>query len=82
MAADRHSLAVWILQRDSILTLFRAHAEAKDDKDRLPHLSSEFQVTVTERSVSLEEVVEAARAGKILEAFGTGTAAVLCPIKR
>jgi len=64
------------------LTLFRAHAEAKTDSDRLPYLSSNFHLTVSERPISLEELVQAAQEGKILEAFGTGTAAVLCPVKR
>ncbi len=35
---------------------------------------------VSERKLSLEEVVEAAKNGKLDEAFGTGTAAVISPI--
>ena len=35
---------------------------------------------VTERKISIEEVAEAARDGRLLEAFGTGTAAVISPI--
>lgn len=35
---------------------------------------------VTERRISIEEVFEAAQAGKLNEAFGTGTAAVISPI--
>ena len=35
---------------------------------------------VTERRVSIEEVFEAAENGKLDEAFGTGTAAVISPI--
>lgn len=64
------------------MTLFRAHADAKTDSDRLPHLSPDFRLTVSERPISLEELVQASQEGKILEAFGTGTAAVLCPVKR
>ncbi|MCL2107557.1 MAG: branched-chain amino acid aminotransferase [Oscillospiraceae bacterium] len=37
-------------------------------------------VKVTERALSLEELLEASRAGKLAEAFGTGTAAVISPI--
>jgi branched-chain amino acid aminotransferase len=48
----------------------------------LPHLSPDFRLTVSERPISLEELVQASQEGKILEAFGTGTAAVLCPVKR
>ena len=36
--------------------------------------------TVTERRVSVEELYAAHRAGKLDEAFGTGTAAVISPI--
>lgn len=35
---------------------------------------------VTERRLALDEVVEGARSGKLEEAFGTGTAAVISPI--
>ena len=33
-----------------------------------------------ERKLSLDEVIEAYKAGKLNEAFGTGTAAVISPI--
>ena len=36
--------------------------------------------TVNERPLELAEVVEAARSGKLLESFGTGTAAVISPV--
>ncbi len=36
--------------------------------------------TVTERKISIQEVVEAAKNGTLNEAFGTGTAAVISPI--
>ncbi len=35
---------------------------------------------VTERKLAIDEVVEAAKSGKLEEAFGTGTAAVISPI--
>ena len=35
---------------------------------------------VSERSLSIEEVIEAARNGDLKEAFGTGTAAVISPV--
>lgn len=37
-------------------------------------------LTVTERKLSIDEVAEAAKNGKLEEAFGTGTAAVISPI--
>ncbi len=36
---------------------------------------------VEERKISIDEVVQAYKAGKIAEVFGTGTAAVIAPIK-
>ena len=35
---------------------------------------------MTERKLAIDEVVEAAKSGKLEEAFGTGTAAVISPI--
>ena len=37
-------------------------------------------IPVEERRISIDEVVEAQKAGKLQEAFGTGTAAVISPI--
>jgi branched-chain amino acid aminotransferase len=37
-------------------------------------------MNVSERKLSIEEVYEAQAAGKLDEAFGTGTAAVISPI--
>ena len=35
---------------------------------------------VEERDLSIDELMDAARSGKLTEAFGTGTAAVISPI--
>ena len=43
-------------------------------------LLKNFGYTVEERKLSLDEVVEAHKAGKLNEAFGTGTAAVVSPM--
>jgi len=40
----------------------------------------EFEVN--EREVTMPEIVEAAKEGRLLEAFGTGTAAVVAPVKQ
>jgi branched-chain amino acid aminotransferase len=37
-------------------------------------------MTVTERRISIQEIADVAAAGKLEEAFGTGTAAVISPI--
>lgn len=51
--------------RDSILTLAREWKEFK----------------VTERRISINEVVKASQEGRIIEAFGAGTAVIVCPIE-
>ncbi|WP_409299695.1 branched-chain amino acid aminotransferase [Peribacillus sp. SCS-155] len=43
-------------------------------------LLQHWNVTVTERRISMDEIKEAYKAGKLEEAFGTGTAAVISPI--
>ena len=43
-------------------------------------LMRSWGMQVTERKLSIEEVYEAAQNGKLDEAFGTGTAAVISPI--
>lgn len=37
-------------------------------------------LTVTERKISIDEVVEASRSGRLKESFGSGTAAVISPV--
>lgn len=39
-----------------------------------------WDLPITERKISIEEIVEAHQAGRLEEAFGTGTAAVISPI--
>ncbi|MCZ8523926.1 MULTISPECIES: branched-chain amino acid aminotransferase [Paenibacillus] len=43
-------------------------------------LLREWNVPVEERALSIDELFEASRSGKLTEAFGTGTAAVISPI--
>ncbi len=43
-------------------------------------LLSSWGIKVTERRITLDEVLEANREGRLNEAFGTGTAAVISPI--
>ncbi len=44
------------------------------------HLLKHWGVKVTERKLSAQELFDAQAAGKLVEAFGTGTAAVISPI--
>ncbi|KAJ7169634.1 branched chain amino acid aminotransferase [Mycena filopes] len=63
--------------RDSVLTLAREHASGKN---KLANLSD--KLVVSERSVTMKEVKEAAAAGRLVEMFGAGTAAVISPVDR
>ncbi|KAJ7357115.1 aminotransferase [Mycena albidolilacea] len=62
--------------RDSVLTLAREHVSGK----RLPNLTEKLKVS--ERRVTMKEVKEAAAAGRLVEMFGAGTAAVISPVNR
>lgn len=56
--------------RDSVLTLAREHAS---NKNRLANLAD--KLIVSERSVTMKEVKEAAASGRLVEMFGAGTRA-------
>lgn len=43
-------------------------------------LAKEWGMKVSERNISIDEVVEAHKNGKVKEVFGTGTAAVISPV--
>ncbi len=49
-------------------------------RDSCLNLLREWGYKVTERKIAADELVAAAKAGKLDEAFGTGTAAVISPI--
>lgn len=63
------------ITRDSVLTLAREHVSGAK---RLPGLPE--KMIVSERSVTMKEVKEAALAGQLVELFGSGTAAVISPV--
>ncbi|KAF7339860.1 Branched-chain-amino-acid aminotransferase [Mycena venus] len=63
--------------RDSVLTLAREHVNGTK---RLPNLPE--NLVVSERTVTMKEVKEAAAAGRLVEMFGAGTAAVISPVDR
>ncbi|KAI0067887.1 branched-chain amino acid aminotransferase II [Artomyces pyxidatus] len=63
--------------RDSVLSLARSHASGEL---RLPGLTS--NLVVSERSVTMKDVREAAQAGRLVEMFGTGTAAIISPVDK
>ncbi len=43
-------------------------------------LLKDWNISVEERPVAIDEVVQALRSGKLEEMFGAGTAAVICPV--
>ena len=51
-------------------------------KRSVVQVAESWGVTVEERKVTVEEVVQAARDGKLTDAFGAGTAATIAPIAK
>lgn len=49
-------------------------------RDSVIQLLKHWNIPVSERRISIEELYEAGKAGKLEEAFGAGTAAVISPI--
>src|SRR5262249_10505064 len=49
-------------------------------RDSAIHLLRSWGVTVHERQVAIEELLESHQRGNLTEVWGTGTAAVICPI--
>lgn len=50
-------------------------------RDSVLHLLRSWDVPVTERAISIDEIREAHARGQLREVFGTGTAAVISPVK-
>ena len=49
-------------------------------RDSIIHILKDWGYKVEERELSIDELMEAGRNGKLKEAFGTGTAAVISPV--
>ncbi|MBU0731000.1 MAG: branched-chain amino acid aminotransferase, partial [Proteobacteria bacterium] len=49
-------------------------------RDSVLQLTRDWGIKVTERRISIDEVLEASRSGAMQEVFGTGTAAVISPV--
>ena len=49
-------------------------------RDSIIHILKDWGYKVEERDLSIDELMEAGRNGKLKEAFGTGTAAVISPV--
>jgi branched-chain amino acid aminotransferase len=44
------------------------------------HLARDWKIRVLERKLSIDEIFKASKEGKLKEAFGSGTAAVISPV--
>jgi branched-chain amino acid aminotransferase len=49
-------------------------------RDTAIHLAKDWKINVTEKRISIDEVISASKRGGLKEAFGTGTAAVISPV--
>jgi len=49
-------------------------------RDSVLTLAKEWGIKVNERRVAIDEIMERAGDGTLLEAFGTGTAAIISPV--
>ncbi|KAI9572641.1 aminotransferase [Boletus coccyginus] len=63
--------------RDSVLALARSHASGSKQLRGLPS-----QLKVSERPVNMAEIIATSKAGRLVELFGTGTAAIVTPVER
>ena len=54
----------------------RAHQKGAERLENVP------QIEVNERDIKMQELVDAANAGNIVEMFGAGTAAVVSPVDK
>jgi branched-chain amino acid aminotransferase len=49
-------------------------------RDSVIHICRHWGIKLTERPISIEEVIDSAKSGQLLEIFGSGTAAVISPV--
>ncbi|MBA4417430.1 MAG: branched chain amino acid aminotransferase [Syntrophus sp. (in: bacteria)] len=49
-------------------------------RDSVIEIAKDWGITITERRISIDEVLSASREGRLKEVFGTGTAAVISPV--
>ncbi|CBQ67506.1 probable BAT2-branched-chain-amino-acid transaminase (cytosolic) [Sporisorium reilianum SRZ2] len=65
--------------RDTILSLLRAY---KAGNVQLQGLPSPENITISERKVTMDEIIDKAQHNQIAEVFGSGTAAVVCSVDK
>lgn len=67
------------MTRDTILSLLRAYQQGQVAIDGLPKPE---RITVAERKVTMDEIMDKAEKNQIAEVFGSGTAAVVCSVDK
>jgi branched-chain amino acid aminotransferase len=65
------------ITRDSVLALARNHVSGVKRLQGLPDT-----IKVSERPINMGEIVQSSKEGRLVELFGTGTAAVISPVER
>lgn len=63
--------------RHSVLELLRSHLDGSRTLDGLP---TKFKLS--ERPITMSEMVEKSQSGRLTEIFGTGTAAIVSSVER
>lgn len=63
--------------RDSVLALARNHVSGVKRLGGLPDA-----IKVSERPINMGEIIQSSKEGRLIELFGTGTAAVVTPVER
>ncbi|KAG1749684.1 aminotransferase [Suillus paluster] len=63
--------------RDSVLALARNHVSGVKRLQGLPDI-----IKVSERPINMGEIIQSSKEGRLVELFGTGTAAVVTPVDR
>ncbi|KAF8587355.1 branched-chain amino acid aminotransferase II [Ramaria rubella] len=63
--------------RDSVISLAKGHVSKALRLDGLPE-----KFVINERSITMKEVENASKTGSLVELFGAGTAAIICPVRK
>ena len=70
----------FILEDEVITAPLTGSILAGITRDSVIQIVKDWGMKVSERSLAIDEVIEAAESGRLKEAFGTGTAAVISPV--
>lgn len=70
----------FVIENEVITTPLTGSVLPGITRDSVIHLVKHWGLKISERSLAIDEVIEAAKDGRLSEAFGTGTAAVISPV--